>query len=1590
MDAVIRSAGDMANKVARAASVAGGAISEATRNGVSQASRSLADMSADAARAGSNLGTAFQNGASRVGRAVSGAIGSLEDLGRAGRNAGEQGGDGVGDGGERGGRRFTEAMRRAAAAANQALGTVASQDVISPRMESIGRSAAAKLSGALKAGLAGVGLSVGAGLAATLGAGLDRLVTIDTARTKLKALGNDAKAVEQIMKNANTAVKGTAFGMGDAATIAASAVAAGVEPGKQLERYLRMTADAAAVAGVDLADMGSIMNQVQTNGVAMTDSFQQLADRGIPIFTWLSEATGKSGEDLMDMISEGKVSAQMFQDIIAKNIGGAAVTMGTSVRGQFENMKAAMGRFGAALIGPFFNQAGGALSGVTTFFDNMTTGATASMTKLNDWIMGTLVPGIQSGISKFTEMGNSTGMFDRIGNIFTTLKDTANQLWPSLLQIGQSLGTATAAVGFSSFDILLRIIEALLPVLNMLVGALDWLSRLMADNQTAVTVLVGAYTAWKTAILVARGAQAGLLIVQGLVTGLQQRSTIALAGHTAAIAVNSAAAKVAAGAQTAWMIATNLLNGTYIRQAAALVASTAAAIAHRAVMVAGAIATGIMTAAQWALNSALLANPITWIVILIVGLIAVIVLIATKTTWFQTAWEYAWNAIKVAAEWVWNALKVVWDAMVAAWNWVWNAIKAGIGFIVGGWQWLLGVIRSVIDWIKQKFAEFVLGVQIIWGAVKDVVGKVVGKFREMLNFIGSIPGKVRGWFGDAGRWLYDAGKNIIQGLINGAGSLLKNIGNFFLDKIPGWIKGPFKKALGIESPSTVFAGYGKNIGQGLIVGVSGMKGQVQASTQALANSAANISMPTVAGPEIGAPVASGAVPDMPAMGGEVAPPTEGAAATTEAWTTSATALQTVATTLIGPTMTTLQQGVTDYGLNTQMQLGTIVNPAWTAAGTNLVATKVGLLDPTMTGIQSMTNLTAGVTANSVYGVMNPAWQNMGNNVAAVFNGSVNPVMGAMRGAVANTAAAFGQGASNIASQWNRVREATASPVRFAIGAVFNDGIVGMWNSVSDLLGTQRMNPYPIRFKTGGAVPGSGVGDKVPALLEPQEFVVPRQMAAAIGGGSLKRGLSMLDSVRRKGPTSGLGSEGLFSAVASRYAGGGPVKGSPAWNAVKRGMGFAARYNGRPYVWGGSLGANGGTDCSGYMSSIADVILGGSGLSRKWATGAFPGGGASQRASASVGGQLWQGGLRAGMSIGVSPEHTAGTLGGFAGLPATNVESGGSHGNVAYGGPAVGADHSQFPTRWHLPIVNEMFMSGGGGGGGADLGGLVSAITGQAWGGIMSKARSWQGGGHIGEYPAKLATKMKAVTQAKIDKLLEEMMRDPGGAGAERWRPMAKRAMMRVGFNAADVRQVNAMIAQIASESGGNPSIAQQITDVNGTGESAGVGLLQIIPSTWAAFRDPQLPDDRRNPFANMVGALRYYKARYGMDLTKMWGHGHGYDLGGIAAKSGWLQKPINVPERVLSPAQTKAFEAWMDAGGHQGDTIVLADTGLSDLAGRIMDEMEAQGFRSTNGYRLGADGRTGSRTTVLVNQYIEGGDSQETADEVERRLLDLI
>ncbi len=73
------------------------------------------------------------------------------------------------------------------------------------------------------------------------------------------------------------------------------------------------------------------------------------------------------------------------------------------------------------------------------------------------------------------------------------------------------------------------------------------------------------------------------------------------------------------------------------------------------------------TGAVRANTLAMLASPITWIILGIAALIAVIVLIAVKTDWFSRAWRASWDWIRRAAGASWDFIR---SKSMAVWDWL--------------------------------------------------------------------------------------------------------------------------------------------------------------------------------------------------------------------------------------------------------------------------------------------------------------------------------------------------------------------------------------------------------------------------------------------------------------------------------------------------------------------------------------------------------------------------------------------------------------------------------------------------------------------------------------------------------------------------------------------------------------------------------------------------------------------------------------------------------------------------------------------------------------------------------------------------------
>ncbi|AAT88389.1 hypothetical protein ATY41_10680 [Leifsonia xyli subsp. xyli] len=256
----------------------------------------------------------------------------------------------------------------------------------------MGASLISSLGSILKGTGAAAVTTAATGIGVALTSGFARLNNIDVARAKLTGLGNDATTVDGIMANALASVKGTAFGLGDAATVEAGAVEAGIKPGQQLEGVLKSVANSAAASGSSLSDMGSIFNKVASTGKAQNDVLQQVADRGIPIYSALASQLGTTADAVFDMASKGQIGFDQFQSAITAASGTVAQEMGKTVPGALDNFQASLSRIGAGALSGIFPQLAPLIIGITNAMGPLE----GMAAKLGDTIGARLAPAFES------------------------------------------------------------------------------------------------------------------------------------------------------------------------------------------------------------------------------------------------------------------------------------------------------------------------------------------------------------------------------------------------------------------------------------------------------------------------------------------------------------------------------------------------------------------------------------------------------------------------------------------------------------------------------------------------------------------------------------------------------------------------------------------------------------------------------------------------------------------------------------------------------------------------------------------------------------------------------------------------------------------------------------------------------------------------------------------------------------------------------------------------------------------------------------------------------------------------------------------
>lgn len=239
------------------------------------------------------------------------------------------------------------------------------------------------------------------------------------------------------------------------------------------------------------------------------------------------------------------------------------------------------------------------------------------------------------------------------------------------------------------------------------------------------------------------------------------------------------------------------------------------------------------TASAWAFTAALLANPITWIVLGIVGLGAALYLLATRwddiSGWFMGRWDATAGVVTGAMDWIGR----VWDAtvgsIVAGAEWLGEHLQiigllfpvtapiAGMnllrdnwdtvtGAIAGGWDWLVGAAQDGAAWLAETIGGGLSGISDLFWQYHPL-GIVIRQWDEITGYLKGID-------------LVETGRDILLGLVSGildvrqqAIDAVMGIGEGILNAVTGFF--------GISSPSRLMQEMGAAVGEGFAIGVDG-------------------------------------------------------------------------------------------------------------------------------------------------------------------------------------------------------------------------------------------------------------------------------------------------------------------------------------------------------------------------------------------------------------------------------------------------------------------------------------------------------------------------------------------------------------------------------------------------------------------------------------------------------------------------------------------------------------------------------------------------------------------------------------------------
>ncbi len=309
---------------------------------------------------------------------------------------------------------------------------------------------------------------------------------------------------------------------------------------------------------------------------------------------------------------------------------------------------------------------------------------------------------------------------------------------------------------------------------------------------SAETGSLGVNTAATEGNILSKSASKVSSMASAAATGI---NAAALEAETGVSAVALGAAMAHTGAMEANTVATELSTGSRIVGAASYIGQSVAA--------------GVATAAQWALNVAMDANPVMLVVIAIIALVAIFYELYTHSETVRNAVNALWGGLQALGAYIMGGLMAAWNGLmsalspiIAALDKLWNALSnkgaannniafkqitdtlhslwTVISVVAGAIGADLIPVLNVLYPILVMVATFISGVfTSVWTTFSGTIMSMITFIATFINILADlVSGNISA--GQAMQMIWTAFKTMIMGILT---SVLLGIGGFALSLV---------------------------------------------------------------------------------------------------------------------------------------------------------------------------------------------------------------------------------------------------------------------------------------------------------------------------------------------------------------------------------------------------------------------------------------------------------------------------------------------------------------------------------------------------------------------------------------------------------------------------------------------------------------------------------------------------------------------------------------------------------------------------------------------------------------------------------------